>query len=349
MKKTLLLYAALYCFSIQFLFAQQWSGSTSTSGNISRNGNVGIGPLSPIAPLQVSGASEASSSSSINGTILISSATTNLINTLGIHTATGNPYSWIQTTHRTVPSATYPIALNPRGGNVGIGITNPKTKLHIFNGDNSYGAILANATEDNFSLYTKTIDTWPVNSESFRIGLKYDNNENNGFISFYRGGSSVGGFLGFSTYGAERMRILSNGNIGIGTSTTGTHKLAVDGTIGAHEIKVESGAWSDFVFKEDYPLKDLKEIETYIQENQHLPDIPSEAEILENGIELGKMDAKLLQKIEELTLYTIQQQKELDFLKTKNTQLEEQVNKFENLESQLKALQDQIQKLTIKD
>lgn len=103
--------------------------------------------------------------------------------------------------------------------------------------------------------------------------------------------------------------------VGIGTINTGSHKLAVEGTIGAREIKVESSGWSDFVFEKDYPLKSLYELEDFINKNKHLPDIPNESEVLENGIELGKMDAKLLQKLEELTLYIIQQQKAIDQLK----------------------------------
>ncbi|WP_410503577.1 hypothetical protein, partial [Flavobacterium sp. Root901] len=105
----------------------------------------------------------------------------------------------------------------PENGNIGIGTTLPQAKLHINNGDNSYGAILANASESQFSLYTKTLTTG-INSETFRIGLKYGPNENNSFISFYRGLSSSGGYLGFSTSGTEQLRILANGNIGIGTN-----------------------------------------------------------------------------------------------------------------------------------
>ncbi|UOY08074.1 hypothetical protein L0P88_05835 [Muricauda sp. SCSIO 64092] len=194
--------------------------------------------------------------------------------------------------------------------NIGIGTSNPGAKLHVNNGNNSYGTILANADESSFSLYAKTITTQPINVESFRLGLKYNNDENNGYISFYRGGGTSGGFIGFATNGSERLRILTNGNVGIGTSSTGSHKLAVDGSIGAREIKVEATGWSDFVFEDDYELRTLEEVEEHISENGHLPEIPSEAEVTENGINLGEMNAKLLQKIEELTLYLIEQNKE---------------------------------------
>lgn len=89
----------------------------------------------------------------------------------------------------------------------------------------------------------------------------------------------------------------SSTGVGIGTTSIGSHKLAVHGTIGAREIKVEAGTWSDFVFDDNYKLKSLYEVESFIKENNHLPDIPSEKEVMKKGINLGEMDAKLLQKI----------------------------------------------------
>jgi hypothetical protein len=121
-----------------------------------------------------------------------------------------------------------------------------------------------------------------------------------------------------------------NGNIGMGTTITGTHKLAVNGTIGAREIKVEAVGWSDFVFEQDYQLKDLEEVESFIEENKRLPDVPSEKEVLENGIQLGEMDAKLLQKIEELTLYLIEQNKLIKSQKEELEQLKAEVKELKS-------------------
>ena len=126
----------------------------------------------------------------------------------------------------------------------------------------------------------------------------------------YISGVNNGGFE-LIVAGKQRFVIAPNGNVGIGTTTTGTHKLAVNGTIGAREIKVETTSWSDFVFEDNYQLRNLEEVESFIEENKHLPDIPSEEDVIENGIQLGEMDAKLLQKIEELMLYTIQQEKKI--------------------------------------
>jgi len=118
--------------------------------------------------------------------------------------------------------------------------------------------------------------------------------------------------------GANRFTI-PNGNVGIGTTDPGAWKLAVNGKIRAKEIKVETG-WADFVFEEEYQLPTLKEVENHIKEKGHLKDIPSAKEVEENGIFLGEINAKLLQKIEELTLYVIEQNKRIN-------QLEEHLNK----------------------
>jgi len=101
-----------------------------------------------------------------------------------------------------------------------------------------------------------------------------------------------------------------NGNLGIGTSNPGAYKLVVNGKIRAKEIKVETG-WADYVFKDDYVLPTLAQVEKHIKEKGHLPNIPSAKEVSEKGIELGEMNKLLLEKIEELTLYTLQQEKRL--------------------------------------
>lgn len=83
------------------------------------------------------------------------------------------------------------------------------------------------------------------------------------------------------------------------------------------KVAMKSGDWSDFVFDKNYRLRRLEEIDCYIQQYKHLPDVPSAAEIEKSGIDVGKMDALLLQKIEELTLYLIQLKKENEAIKAK--------------------------------
>jgi len=114
-----------------------------------------------------------------------------------------------------------------------------------------------------------------------------------------------------------------NGNVGIG-QTNPLNKLDVNGTIHSKEVKVDMDGWSDFVFKKEYKLPTLEEVEKHILEKGHLENIPSEEEVLKNGINLGEMNSKLLQKIEELTLYLIDQEKKSQTLET----LISQQNKF---------------------
>jgi hypothetical protein len=100
------------------------------------------------------------------------------------------------------------------------------------------------------------------------------------------------------------------GNVGIGTSNPDpNYKLSVYGKIKAQELYLITTGWSDFVFSKDYKLRSLHEVERHIKEKGHLPDIPSEKEVVANGIAVVDMQAKLLQKIEELTLYVIEQSK----------------------------------------
>ncbi|MGN6510711.1 MAG: hypothetical protein ACTHLD_14705 [Chitinophaga sp.] len=113
------------------------------------------------------------------------------------------------------------------------------------------------------------------------------------------------------------------GNLGIGTYNTGPYRLAVEGTIGARKVKVTSATpWADFVFEKDYQLPSLKELEDFVSRNKHLPGIPTAAEVGENGVELGDISAKLLQKIEEQALYIIDLNKKLDTLTKRLAQLE---------------------------
>lgn len=108
----------------------------------------------------------------------------------------------------------------------------------------------------------------------------------------------------------------TTGNVGIGTTAINGAKLSVDGTIRAREIIVNLTTWSDFVFDKDYNLLSLSELEKFITINKHLPNVPSEKEILKNGVSLGEMNAILLEKIEELTIYMINLEKRIKELES---------------------------------
>ncbi|MBW8683466.1 hypothetical protein [Chitinophaga rhizophila] len=109
----------------------------------------------------------------------------------------------------------------------------------------------------------------------------------------------------------------SDGNVGIGTTTLGTYKLAVNGTIGAKKVKVTQAGWADYVFNDEYILPSLDSVEQFIKKNRHLPEIPSEAEVISDGQDVGEMNKLLLKKVEELTLYLIEMRKELEVIKGK--------------------------------
>jgi len=111
--------------------------------------------------------------------------------------------------------------------------------------------------------------------------------------------------------------IFSSGPVKIGTSSAGSHKLAVNGSIRSKEINVEANGWADFVFDEEYKLMPLSELETFIQKYGHLPNVPTEAEVMENGVNLKEMNVKLLEKVEELTLYVITLQKNSEAMKSR--------------------------------
>ena len=148
------------------------------------------------------------------------------------------------------------------------------------------------------------------------LRISYNGNDNNGscYINYsgdlrYRNGSM--------TDDVPVVLFSKDNNVGIGTLDPQGYKLAVHGTIRAKEIKVDSD-WADFVFKKDYKLPTLGEVKKHIEEKGTLPGIPSESDVKANGVSLGEVNALLLQKIEELTLYVIKQQEEIEQLKALN-------------------------------
>lgn len=149
-------------------------------------------------------------------------------------------------------------------------------------------------------------------------------------INFYESGafksfishSSSGLYMGVNN-GNIRLDV-SNGHVAIGNvvlngANAAAYKLAVSGKIICEEVKVKlaSSGWPDYVFADNYKLRPLTEVEKFIQQNKHLPNIQSATEVEKNGIELGDMQKRMMEKIEELTLYVIELQKQVDELKKK--------------------------------
>tara|TARA_R110000796_G_scaffold250650_1_gene380099 strand:+ start:801 stop:1820 length:1020 start_codon:yes stop_codon:yes gene_type:complete len=132
------------------------------------------------------------------------------------------------------------------------------------------------------------------------------------------------------------------GSMGIGTNDTKGYNLAVAGKAVAEEIKVMiQSSWPDFVFESEYKLPSLLEVEKHIKKTGHLMNIPSAKEVEENGIFLGEMNSKFLQKIEELTLYAIEQEKKIIALEEALVEIKLQNKKLIEVQKRLEKLEDQ--------
>ncbi len=213
------------------------------------------------------------------------------------------------------------------GSSVGIGIASPTEKFHIY-GSGPTRALVESS--DNHAYYV-------VEGAAGK----------GSFVDYYRNGDGRIWHTGlrdasnnFEFRLNDQSTVLAlkeDGNVGIGT-TFPSNKLEVNGTIRSKEVIVEATGWPDFVFYPDYNLPSLEEVEQYINENKHLPEVPSEAEVQEHGIKLGEMDATLLQKIEELTLYVIEQNK---LNKTQQELIEAQSKMIEELKKEVLKLKDE--------
>ncbi|SNY99879.1 tail fiber protein [Flagellimonas pacifica] len=199
-------------------------------------------------------------------------------------------------------------------GNVGVGTSNPGATLHIMDQGNT--GVYSLKLNNRMSFRGDGVFEWGASSDS-------------GILSWDTNRAIIGGKTGQDLSilaSGERIRIKANGNVGIGT-TSPDSKLAVNGNIHAKEVKVDLAGWPDYVFEKEYHLPSLQEVEAHIEEKGHLRNIPSAKEVEENGIKLGEMNSKLLEKIEELMLYTIKQQKEIENLKKEIVELKSTTKK----------------------
>jgi len=221
--------------------------------------------------------------------------------------------------------------------------------------NNPYVGIWTNFTVDCNTDYTgprfriRAVNTMGVLSSDLTVYIKVISiNINNSYTAINNRGNdtTVSKFLPmtsewdlyvgnvFSSNDASlAIKAIQNGNVGIGTAIP-DEKLTVKGKIHTQEVRVDMAGplVPDYVFANDYKLKSLEEVEDFIKENKHLPEIPSAQEIEKNGLMLAEMNMSLLKKIEEMTLYMIEQNKKINELEKQNT-------KFTDLEKRLEKIE----------
>jgi len=320
-----------------------WGNSPGDVFHILPSGNVGIGTSTPDSLLTVQGIVHVGGSSAalvldFGGAVAAKDATGNNRNLIA-GWSDGNlyvgPTSGFADTYlragtgniRFSLAGTEKLTLLSNGA-LGIGTTTPTaTRLHIYD---------TSASETG--QWIADINGGYNNGLRVRGGNIYRTDS-----VFYAGDKDGLG---------QGLTVLSNNSVGIGT-TNPTHLLTVNGAVRAKEVIVDTG-WSDYVLDEHYKLAPLSEVESHIKAEKHLPGIPSAKDVAEHGISLGEMQAKLLAKIEELTLHQIEQEKRLAIqseqistqasqLAAQTTQMSAQAARLERLETENAALKAQIQ------
>jgi hypothetical protein len=133
------------------------------------------------------------------------------------------------------------------------------------------------------------------------------------------------------TIGNNYLFLHDNGNVGIGTNDPGTFKLAVEGKLGAREVQVLlTNPWPDYVFEKGYDLKPLEEVKSFVEENKHLPNVPSSEDLINNnGVELGNMQTLQMEKIENIYLYLFEMNERIKHLEAENAQLKKELSNNE--------------------
>jgi hypothetical protein len=292
-------------------------------------GNVGIGTTAPSQRLHVVGASIIANNTVINPSTLSNTVIAGAIHdgsgwavASGIGGKAGTGQAW---------------GIGANGGNLYFGFSNGATDNTMQTGiqiTGSRNVLLAGGSgnvgvRNNNPLSTLDVlgGIWDLSTTEgdFRVG-------NSSFrmkIGVATAGAGAGDVRMRAVGGTNRLILgggtndvlaVNSSNVGIGTITP-SFKLDVCGTIRAKEVLVQTG-WCDYVFDKDYKLRSLNDVESYINQNKHLPDVPSATEVEDKGVKVAQMDSILIKKVEELTLYIIDQNKQIQQLQQKVIQLE---------------------------
>jgi hypothetical protein len=240
------------------------------------------------------------------------------------------------------------------GGNIGIGTDNPGNKLRVNGSPSSTQHVFSASSNYSGNVHIRSIEGFSLPADGYGYGGYFEGGYG-GTIGIARGGNYTGtvyGVQGHATGAGVGTRVgtygtatggttnwagyFDNGNvymrndlrIGSGAiAGAAGYKVAIDGKMIVEEVRVKlSQNWPDYVFASDYDLTPLDEVEMHIQEHQHLPGIPSAAQVETEGQLVGQMQVKMMEKIEELTLYIIDLNKRLEGVEKENQLLKNQLH-----------------------
>lgn len=318
----------------QGIYSQSWTAGTGILYANPATTKIGIGVTAPAYPLDIAGVMRATTSTQSSTAFVLTNSHTSFNNSLLYgYTSAAASSSFKLLDLRTSGGSANAMWVNGLGnayfaGNVGIGTTSPGNTLSLFN-NGKCGLHLDNNTCD--------WDIEAYNITTGGLGGFYLKQRGNVLMSIFNDGSgpvfSTGGMVicsnhsgtgYFEPYGSNfDINVGGGGSMTFFDDVSQSYKfkllngnMFLDGKITCKEIEVKTNVWADHVFKKGYKLRPLAEVENYIKTNCHLPEVPTEAEVKEKGVNVGDMNALLLKKVEELTLYIIQQQKEIDELKS---------------------------------